>query len=717
MQQTHRPNERATDPKVQRIIRWRESMATLNDERFFEIMRIYIGEIRTPFNKDKLIEQLSGILRKEQNREKIIAYLSDFDIKMISAVHVIKDATKEKIAEFFRNEYPLGDIYSELLNLSERLILFTYKNEDARPVIALNPILEETLLPYMNVRSLVPEPIFAEHNFDAPFALSPQFIASFIAYVYENPELCKNNSSFKKKDAERLEAIFPGKSNVLNLLLAALINLKLFKQTEKEISIDEKRFAVFLKNSQLRQYAFLSVASAARLGREGLRSQCQLLLDVAASCPAQGVSRSSLSRLAFLINSRTHDQNAAPVQGRFSRMLESHAAASRPEFEGHLTDQILDNAIALGIFAPLGKTEDGELIVAPGAVITNKETPLPTAMKKGILNINAVTTITILPGLSLEELFPLVQFMNIKNCSTVTEFELSRRSVSRAFDKNISSAQILALLGAYNSYKIPESLEMNLEEWESQYSSAVLYRGYVLKVDEKRERVILSNPRLTPFIQEQLAPGIFLLSIPIDQAPDEFIQNSGIEFIGSVKNTESAAEVINYPPLKNGENYFDGADGMDGAATIGDAHANSRSDGEEFKRELLKKVESMQLSKQQQEGLCTRIRRNVILSEEQLKPETVRVEILEADGMNYAGKIHLLENAISGGDFIEFSIPNERNSAVTETYLGQPLMLSKQANDSLLKLQIQDKNENSEIRFFSVSRASHIKIIRTSLFK
>ena len=55
------------DPKVQRIIRWRNTMSLLSDERFFEIMRIYIGEIHTPFNKDKLIEQLSSILRKEQN--------------------------------------------------------------------------------------------------------------------------------------------------------------------------------------------------------------------------------------------------------------------------------------------------------------------------------------------------------------------------------------------------------------------------------------------------------------------------------------------------------------------------------------------------------------------------------------------------------------------------------------------------------------------------
>ena len=114
------------DPKVQRIIRWRESLATMNEEHFFEIMRIYIGEIHTPYNKDKLIEQLSSIFRKEPNKQRILSYLTSFDIKVITAINALKDATKEKIIEFFKNEYSLGDIYSELLNLTERLIIFSF---------------------------------------------------------------------------------------------------------------------------------------------------------------------------------------------------------------------------------------------------------------------------------------------------------------------------------------------------------------------------------------------------------------------------------------------------------------------------------------------------------------------------------------------------------------------------------------------------------------
>ena len=82
-------NVQELNPKAQRIIRWRETLSTMDDERFFEIIRIYLGEIHTPYNKDKLIEQLSSIFRKEETKNTIISFLSDFDIKIITAISFI----------------------------------------------------------------------------------------------------------------------------------------------------------------------------------------------------------------------------------------------------------------------------------------------------------------------------------------------------------------------------------------------------------------------------------------------------------------------------------------------------------------------------------------------------------------------------------------------------------------------------------------------------
>lgn len=703
------------EKKVQRIIRWRETMATLNDERFFEIMRVYIGEIQTPYNKDNLIEQISSILRKEQNKKRIISYLSDFDIKILSVIFSVKEPTKDKITDFFKNEYPLSEIYSALLNLTERLIIYSYKNEVMENIISINPLLEDTLRPFANIKILLPSPCYAEHNFDSPFSLSPQFIAAFISYIYENPEMCKNNSQLKKKDLERLELIFPGKQKILEQLLNAFINLKLVRSSDKGLYVDDNRFLIFSKNKELQQYAFFATAASTRLGREGLRSQSQLLLDIASSVPAEGLTRSSLSRLAFLISNKTEDTESSPAKSRFSRILEAHNKNSKKiEFSGQLIDSIIDNAILFGIFAENGKTENGEPILTPGSIIVNSPMNLNSEQKKGIVNINAGTNIAILPGLSLEEQLPLVQFMNIKNCSTITEYEITRKSISRAFDKNISKESILEQLAKYNSYSIPQNLEMIIDEWQNSYSSAILYKGFVLKVNEKSERVVEKNPKIQPFIHLKLAPGVFLLNIPFDQDESEFIKSSGIEFMGNVKTPVSNSEAINYPLIRNGTNYWLGDFSKNNDVILSSDDVSSADD---FKKTLFDKLKSMELTKQQYEGLSTRISRNVILTEEQLKPETVRMEILEAEGMNYAGKIHLLENAINSGDLIEITIPDEKNSSVINKILGQPLMILKQANDSLVKIAINDEQETCSIRFYSVSRANHIKIIRTSIFK
>lgn len=703
------------EKKVQRIIRWRETMATLNDERFFEIMRVYIGEIQTPYNKDNLIEQISSILRKEQNKKRIISYLSDFDIKILSVIFSVKEPTKDKITDFFKNEYPLSEIYSALLNLTERLIIYSYKNDVMENIISINPLLEDTLRPFASIKSLLPSPCYAEHNFDSPFSLSPQFIAAFISYIYENPEMCKNNSQLKKKDLERLELIFPGKQKILEQLLNAFINLKLVRSSDKGLYVDDNRFLIFSKNKELQQYAFFATAASTRLGREGLRSQSQLLLDIASSVPAEGLTRSSLSRLAFLISNRTEDTESSPAKSRFSRILEAHNKNSKKiEYSGQLIDSIIDNAILFGIFAENGKTENGEPILTPGSMIVNSQMNLNSEQKKGIVNINAGTNIAILPGLSLEEQLPLVQFMNIKNCSTITEYEITRKSISRAFDKNISKESILEQLAKYNSYSIPQNLEMIIDEWQNSYSSAILYKGFVLKVNEKSERVVEKNPNIQPFIHLKLAPGVFLLNIPFDQDESEFIKSSGIEFMGNVKTPVSNSEAINYPLIRNGTNYWLGDFSKNNDVILSSDDVSSAGD---FKKTLFDKLKSMELTKQQYEGLSTRISRNVILTEEQLKPETVRMEILEAEGMNYAGKIHLLENAINSGDLIEITIPDEKNSSVINKILGQPLMILKQANDSLVKIAINDEQENCSIRFYSVSRANHIKIIRTSIFK
>lgn len=703
-------NAQELNPKAQRIIRWRETLSTMDDERFFEIIRIYLGEIHTPYNKDKLIEQLSSIFRKEENKSTIISFLSDFDKKIITAISFIDKCTQKKLIDFFTSEYFLSDIYSELINLSERLLIYSYKDSETdESFIALNPILEETLLKVADLQNLFPEPTFIERNYDIPFAISPSFVAAFYSYILENPAMCKNNTEIKKRDAERLSEIFVNHTDCTRLLLTSFFNLGLIKFGKKDISIDLKKFEKFAQLEETKQYAYIAASSVARLGRQSLQSQAQLLLNTIASIPETGLSITSVFRTAFLIKYKKNNVAGSPTQSRFSRLLESHKIQTTENLSEEIIYDIIKNAVTLGLLQETGKDESENQIVIPGKIFAEKQ--IPSAEKKGILNINAGTSIAILPGLSLAELLPLATFLNIVSFNTVCEFEISKKSVYRAFDNGISAQKITEILSNYSAFRLPQSLLMNIEEWKNSYSAAILYKGYVLKVDEKNQRIIENNPKIAPFINIKLAEGIYLLNIPLNEEPANFIAQSGLELLSAVKTSKPETESLSFPIINSGKNQFMLKNENFPEEQI-ESNENSKK-AEQIKSEFLSYLDTIELSKQQKECLTNRIQKNIILTKDQLKPETVRLEILEADGMNFSGKIHLIENAINHSDMLEILIPAENNSGKMEKFFGKPLLIIRQATDSMLKMQL---DNSEETKIFSVSRINHAKIIKTSVF-
>ena len=129
------------------IEQWSESIYSLDDEKFFDIIRIYIGEVKTPYNKQRLIEQLAGFVNNPGNQNNILALLDETDLKILNAICYIKNPTRDLIARFFENEYSVADVYSVISNLSSRLIIFSYKDKfSGRESYKINPFFKEDRL-------------------------------------------------------------------------------------------------------------------------------------------------------------------------------------------------------------------------------------------------------------------------------------------------------------------------------------------------------------------------------------------------------------------------------------------------------------------------------------------------------------------------------------------------------------------------------------------
>ena len=104
-----------------------------------------------------------------------------------------------------------------------------------------------------------------------------------------------------------------------------------------------------------------------------------------------------------------------------------------------------------------------------------------------------------------------------------------------------------------------------------------------------------------------------------------------------------------------------------------------------------------------------RISNRLILSLDQLEKTVIKTEILEAEGLDFAGKIHLLDTAIKEEDLVELQMPDAIVPGKFFTIFGKPLSISRQPGEAVLRFQLEP---TKEIESILVSRITHLRRIR-----
>ncbi len=673
-----------TDPKVQRIIDWRETLNTASDEKFFDIMHIYLGEIKTPYNKQKLIEQLSSFLRNEQNRETIFSLLTDEDIKILTAIKYIQNAEISKIEKFFTPVFSLGDLYSKLANLEERLLIFT-KNSDGKKIVQLNPLLEDNLNPYLSLENLISEESSDLTPDKAELKLSPSVIAVFLSFLSGKKEICKADGSLKKKPLEEISQIF--KTDDVQLfvnLYKSLSNLSLindFNHLEKFADLDF-----------VNQLSYLCAAYAGHFSRTTIQTNAQLFLQTLYFAKNKFYTKQKIFEIAFLIKESIND--SIPSAGRFSRMIAAASTSLSDSFDSGLFELMTDAAISYGIICPSKENKD--------AFFINDIFSLPSVEdKSNLLNLDAGFNVTIMPGLTLKEYLPLIKFLKPLQCDVLSIFEITKQSVIKAFDLGLKKEDIISLLKTYTSFDIPQILQMNLEEWESSYGSAALYKGFVLKLSTENSFLAEKNPSFAKHIIEILAPGVYLLDFETDEETQNAVAEIGLDFIGTIKNNKEQIQFLPFARLNSQSNFK--------AEKIETKKLNSIVQQKKFLDQLKKETEALEATSDQKDGLIDRIKRRTILRTEQLRPESVRFELTEATGMDFTGKIHILEAAIQQSKMIEIELAGKK-----EKITGYAKGLVKNSPAPMLFMTHKNsKDETVEIEI-EIAKISYLKKLRYS---
>ena len=685
---------------------WADAFEAMPEQQFFKLIRLYLGEIQTPYNKQRLISQLASFIKTPEHTQSILSYLDEKDVSFLTAISLIPNATQQMILDFFSGTNT-SEIFAELISLSERLIIYTTKDKYSDTVFYhINPLLSEPLQKYLSIKSIFPENEVSEPSKEDTFSLSPNFLASFISYIQSNKLGCKNDGSIKKTDLTKLQEIFSEQITCLQPLVNAFINLSLIIDDGKAFSINKVRVEAFSKLSQIEQYSLLTISSCCKFSRENLRKQAQLLVNALNSIPETGFSTKEILRLIVLAGTHTEEGSAFGAKSRFSQILEKVSAT---ENEGKnntfinatILEEIIESAITFGLLKFAGKTKDGLKIYTKNQLpqLLDSSIQIPR-----VLNLDSTFTATLMPGLSLDFLLPLTSFLSIKKSGIVTEFEITRQSVSSSFDKGWNPKSIFEELEKFTHYELPQNFKINIQEWYKSYDSARLFCGYVLKVADSNIAIAENNPKIKKYIKEKLADGIYLLDIPVNSEIKTFIKESGFDFLGCVQQSEPPIEQNGFPKIFNNSSIFSSINSI---YTNKPQQTISVSDSRKKINNLKDIVLSKQLDKQQKESLLHKISNRLILSEEQLNSTSVRIEILEAEGMDFAGKIHLVETAIKEDDMMELTFPDVDSKGFF-TIVGTPLGIAKQPGEAFLKFQIEP---SKEIENFLISKITHLRRI------
>ena len=478
-------------------------------------------------------------------------------------------------------------------------------------------------------------------------------------------------------------------------LFKALKNLHIVLEDSegKGFFVDWHKLEIFSNLTFGNQAAYICAACTGSFSRSMILSSAEIFFKTLSFLKQEVYTRQKILQIAFLLkdkNSRYSENSFS----RFSRIVAFGSSTENSSVNSNFLDAMLDSAIELGIIDSVSEGEN-EYICVNQAFEEKKS--------QGSLSIDAGFSVTVLPGFLLSELVPLIKFLCPKKCDTVAVFEITRQSVLKAFDSEMTKDQISAILKKYSHYEIPQNLLVSLDEWSDSYNSAALYKGYVLKICPENSIVI--EKKLSSYIIEILSPGIFLMNFSSDDQAKNCIERLGLDFVGNVKSAKKTAPALGFPEIDFDSKILDFC--SEPLAAEKSMISSSKKEVSKILEDFKNQLENISASAEQKEGLEERIERRVVLSSDQLRPESVKFELIEASGMNFTGKLRVLESAVQNEDLVELEM-----STTKEILIGVPRTVVK---NQILFLVCKNPETNSVEEYeVSIALISKVKKIRSS---
>lgn len=691
-----------SDKNVAEVIEWREAILKLPDQKFFDLMTFYLGEIETPFNKQDLIDRLSAFLRKAEVQEKIIIRISLNERYMLSCIMLSPRSSFDFLKEFFKNDLNKFQVQEMLNTLEQRLIIF--KPNFAENIFKINPYLAKYLCELANINTFLVPAENANKISEANLLNSINILSAYSFFLH-NPNAAKNNGELKKKTFERVEDIFVlyrDNLKAFNFLFRAFLNLGLFREDEKGIFENEKAWMKFANlNSSERRYYILVAASGAYSEKYLILLAKTLSFFFEMLNPDYAYEKNDLEK-AFTI--LCENLNVAFLG---TEIYSSQEKKYEAYFQNDKTS-ILEIAYMFGILV------GDEKYLSINSNLTEQDE------NKTIL-VSPAFEVTIFPSDNFESLLPLVSALMPSSVQTTAVFELNRKSSGLFFERKGNYTDLKKVFLENITGELPQNIDMSLEQWYQNFSAVKLYEGVIALVSKEKSSLFEKNMPLENLVETKLSENVFVLRSNVLQEIREELNRAGLEclvekelrafrplYSFNLKSFDTIESELNFENLIKQEKIKNKAEVFK-AAILKEYDENLKICKKD-KEELYEKVKSLELEKSEKDFLNEQITKNIIFDIKQITSRNIKFDSLQVSALDYSAKLRLCESAVSQSRKLEITVEVSNKQ---KTFYCTPLEVRKSETKDLLRLII---NDSDKIRNLDISKIARLKIVKDVLF-
>ncbi len=683
---------------------WKDVFAALPETAFFEVVRHYLGPVQTPFHKPDLVKRMEAFFQRPDVLESVLSFIDLDDSRILSIIGFLDGVSRRRLEEMLRDMGRL-QLQDAIRNLEERMLI--WQSEDAeRSVFLLTPlgeaVKESGLLGGGCILETEPaetEPVesaaggAAEGAADTagraartgrlPYCwFNDNFLTMALSFLAEGPSLFRKEGGIRKKALQDMEDLFPALFNDGRGHERILLTGRGLLTSGLVIRKGETLQPVLPAWKQLENYTpemRLNLLRAHALTGNGIPAEHTiraLRLFAGHLPPGQACSRRSLALLLQLA-----------ISPSFLSTRRALLAISHMEL--------------MGLLHASPHARNGDFFSING---------MQSEAAAGRLVLNASGDITLHPESSF--FYNLALTAHPEKLDITASFSQDKTCFHSGLGHDVDPAALKKELEDRTGAHLPQNIRTLFSEWEREFREVECSLCAVLKVEGVRREILEETGLLNPWTKEKLPGGLWLLQPEHETAWKAALAEAGIDGLPPLPalavNSSSKVHAAASKPLLQLPRI---PEDTPLPLSRGSWRPCVPAPSPELTEKLKTQGKKIFKTPGELESFNERLERRLILVPEQIRRGAWRYEVLSAKGLDYRGKLRLIEAAMSGTtDRLALNIP-EGNTL--RTILLLPLKMEKDGQDYLLSgLKLPEEKEVC----YKVRKIGMLRRIKTSIF-